>query len=175
MRRHGLAALALLHCIPALAGPIADEFSDGVFGLPWGASKQQIEAAFPKGKWEAPAKGIEFYEVKDARPIFGLERTKKDTISFGLASDQRLSSVAVTFPKGDYGPLVIKLGEKFGAAETKQPISNANPEAMVVSFRNTWEEPPVTVTLNTAAIAFSTFTSLSIVNTAIRGNVESGM
>lgn len=119
---------SLLATAPAHAGRIADLFGDGIFGLPWGASREEIFDLFPGGIWKASGANTE-YVVRDDRAVLGIERGRQDEITFGLSSDERLQSVSIQFPGGTdtLGLLVQRTQEAFGPFSVCQPSSSPAP------------------------------------------------
>ena len=88
--------LAAIASSAVCAGPIADSFRAGLFGLAWGASVADIEAKFPGGKWRTAA-GIRSYTVQDSRTVLGIERPRS-SIAFALDAAGGLSAAVVEFP-----------------------------------------------------------------------------
>ena len=107
---------ALLLSPPSFSGPIADTFREGVFGVAWGATAKDLEANFPSGKWHDVPGGLRYYTVRDARTILGIERKRKNDITFGLSSAGHLSSVVIAFPSDPetYASLTSRAKEQFG-------------------------------------------------------------
>jgi len=65
-----------------------------MFGLEWGATRDQIEAAFPGGKWKTLF-GSSTYWVDDTRTVLNIERAKKSRLGFNLNPDGRMIGVSI--------------------------------------------------------------------------------
>ena len=110
------------------AGPVADLFRDGVFGLPWGASAAEIQSKMPGGKWKSYDQ-LKVYSVADGRSVLGIERTPKQQIIFGLSTTGHLNDVSVEFPSSTqhFGNLLAKttevLGQPVGGADAPRPTT----------------------------------------------------
>lgn len=89
--------VALLFAQAAHAGPLAELFADGVFGLPWGSSLDDVKTAFPDGKSDNQS-SIPRYAVKDDRPLFNIERTPKNEITFVFDAHGDMHGVGIEFP-----------------------------------------------------------------------------
>ena len=120
-----LASLLLTIAAAVQAGPIADTFRTGVFGLAWGASAAEIEAKFPGGKWSANV-GIRSYAIKDGRTVLGIERDARP-IRFVLSTIGTLTAVGVEFPPGMDGlsRVMAAAVNTFGPAEPMEGIPGA--------------------------------------------------
>jgi hypothetical protein len=95
------------------AGPIADAFGPGVFGLEWGADRAKVSQVFPGGK--SGRIPIDYYAAWDSRTIFGIERNNQ-RITFSFAGDGRLSCVRISFGASPmkYAKLLNALRDQFG-------------------------------------------------------------
>lgn len=154
----------------SFAGPVADTFRDGVFGVSWGALPGEIEQKHPGGKWSSHGDLIRFYTIKDSRPVLGIKRSKKDEIAFGLSSDGRFNSVSITFPKDDetYAAVLLRTKEQFGSVDpvTTDPIANSPAPIFVAS--SIWpSDEGIEVRLVKSAGVYNSV-SLSIMNTSIK-------
>ena len=76
-------ALALLASMPAQAQDDVDELVAGV-GVEWGAMLAEVEAVYPGGATNRLDASDFNYEIDDSRPIFGLDRTSGEHVSFGF-------------------------------------------------------------------------------------------
>lgn len=114
------AAAALLVYGHAGAGPIADTFGPGLFGVTWDGTKEQVQGFNPGGKWHHEP--VDSYQVADSREIFGIAR-KKQKITFAFTADGRLSSVGIYFGGGidGYAKVLHFMTEQFGP-----PLQNTN-------------------------------------------------
>jgi hypothetical protein len=103
-------ALALLASMPAHAQDDVDELVAGV-GVEWGAMLAEVESVYPGGA-TSRLNATDFnYELQDSRPIFGLDRTGGDRVSFGFV-DGALASMRIQFP--DCAALVGALEDRAG-------------------------------------------------------------
>jgi hypothetical protein len=111
------AFLAVLATASAQAGRIADLFSEGLFGLKWGATREEIDTAFPGGKWETVIP-VTIYWVSDTRRVLNIERCKESRLGFVLNSEGRMNSVIIEFAPCDstdrFAELLLKSQEAFG-------------------------------------------------------------
>ena len=107
----------------AIAGSISDTFGDGVFGLKWGSSIEEVKQAFPDGK-DVETSVLKSYIVKDSRTLFGYERKDSDEIQFGFDLEGRLNGVTVTFAgtTTESGLFVYILYTYFGKDVTPIPV-----------------------------------------------------
>jgi hypothetical protein len=56
----------------AAAGPVADQFRSGAFGLAWSSNKAAIEAKYPGGKWDKDDAGLDRYCAPSRQALLGL-------------------------------------------------------------------------------------------------------
>ncbi|MCC5453121.1 hypothetical protein LMJ53_15465 [Rheinheimera sp. UJ51] len=115
--------LSLLLCLTfgVTAGPAYDLFGDGVFSLKWGAQPESVMATYPSGK-KTKNFGITLIEIKDDRAVFGLNRSKNDTIRFAFDSENRLSGVSIDFSPNDFPMLHQKLITQFGQPQSPPSV-----------------------------------------------------
>lgn len=159
-------AILLLKNVAVHAGPLADTFGPGLFGVKWGATKTEVEAVHPNGKWHHSP--VDSYQIDDSRPIFGMER-KKQKITFAFASDDRLTSMAIYFGGGSmgYANVLHFMTEQFGP-----PLRNENEKieenyGFGTTLGARWPaDGQINVTLLTQIAAFSQSTFLLIQRTA---------
>lgn len=112
-----IAVIFVTYSFSSQAGPISEAFSGEVFGIPWGASLEQIKQKFPEGE-EVNSSGIRGYFANDDRTIFGLERAGK-RIAFTLDADGQFHEVGIEFPlitSVDFTMRTEKLQTLFGRA-----------------------------------------------------------
>jgi hypothetical protein len=160
----------VLSSAQSFAGPVADTFRDGIFGISWGALPAEIEQKHPGGKWSSHGDLIRYYTIKDPRPVLGIKRTKKNEIAFGLSSDGRLNSVSITFPRDDetYVALLLRAKEQFGSVDpvVNDPVQNS--PAPILTASSVWpSDEGIEVRLIKSAGAYNSV-SLSIQNTSIK-------
>jgi hypothetical protein len=77
----------------ATAGPVADQFRGGAFGLPWNAAKPAIEAKYPGGTWSEDDKGRPYYCAPSRQTLLKLpaqHQTKE--LCFVIGSDGTMAS-----------------------------------------------------------------------------------
>jgi len=56
----------------ASAGPVADQFRGGAFGLPWNANRNAIQAKYPGGTWDNHDTGADRYCAPSRQPLLKL-------------------------------------------------------------------------------------------------------
>jgi hypothetical protein len=91
-----LAVLAVVAASPALAQNDVDDLFAGI-GVKWGAMVDDVKAVFPGGAMSMLNATDFNYELNDPRPIFGLDRTGGDLVSFGFV-DGALGNMRIHFP-----------------------------------------------------------------------------
>ncbi len=137
------------------AGPIADLFADGIWGLAWGSTKDQVKKVFPKGKLVKYG-NIELFEVKDGRSVFGVERSSNMKIAVGFDSENRMAGASIYFASDAFAKLQQKLITEFGAPLS--PKENATGTTVLQ-----WEtDNGVVLSLSHFAVGFSANTVVSI-------------
>jgi hypothetical protein len=99
---HSLTWLAVLTLLgsPALAGPVHSLFAREILGIPWTASRADIAAALPGGRWVGSATA-QTYVVADETRIFDVRRTARQTLTVALNAAGKIDSVTITFPNGN--------------------------------------------------------------------------
>jgi hypothetical protein len=103
---------------PSYAGPIYDVFGEGVFGLKWGASLEEVKKSFPEGK-TTTEKLYATYEIKDGRQLFGIDRLDSNYMVFTFNEQGELGGVKIQFPNEGligFTDLLTALNVKFGVA-----------------------------------------------------------
>lgn len=115
-------SLALLIAVstPALAGKVAQLFSDGVFGVQWGANLDEVKASFPEGEVKTYI-GIDNYIVPHSKPVLGITRQDTD-ITFTFNADKKLHAVGVSFEGNEFTDVYSALNTHFGK---HQPVSGS--------------------------------------------------
>jgi hypothetical protein len=108
-----LGAIVLLGAMPAHAQDDVDELVASV-GVEWGAMLAEVESVYPGGASNQLSATDFSYELEDSRPIFGLDRTGGDHVSFGFL-DGALASMRIQFP--DCAALVGALEERAGSPD----------------------------------------------------------
>jgi len=167
------AVVACLASDNVAAGPIADLFRDGVFGVSWGASPAEVEAKLPGGKWQHYG-DLRTYSVADGRAVISIERTPKQHIIFGFSTSGKLNGVAVEFPSrlgGEpFGNLLAKTREVFGpplqGADASKPFEySAGDVGGVTSLQVQWpadEAITVSITTGTTRTLFAVRSQLML-------------
>jgi hypothetical protein len=129
-------ALALLGLGPAHAQDDVDELVADV-GVEWGAMLEAVESVYPGGA-TTRLNATDFnYELDDSRPIFGLDRTSGERVSFGFV-DGALASMRIQFP--DCAALVGALEERVGPPDVP---GDGGAEARLLG---TWQGSGATLT-----------------------------
>ena len=91
-----LVVFALLATAPALAQNDVDDLFAAV-GVKWGAMIAEVKDVYPGGATSMLNASDFNYELNDDRPIFGLDRTDGDLVSFGFV-DGALGNMRIQFP-----------------------------------------------------------------------------
>lgn len=155
MIKHYVVIFLLVCSFNSTAGPVADLFSDGIWGLSWGSNKDQVKKVFPKGKLVKYG-NIELFEVKDGRSIFGVERANSMKIAVGFDAENRMAGASIYFASDAFVELQQKLITEFGAP--LPPQANATGATVLQ-----WDtDNGVVLSLSHFAVGFSTNTVLSI-------------
>jgi hypothetical protein len=77
----------------AFAGPVADQFRGGAFGLPWNASKSAIQAKYPGGKWDKDDAGLDRYCAPSRQALLGLPAQHQTRqLCFVIGGDSTLAA-----------------------------------------------------------------------------------
>jgi hypothetical protein len=112
--------IAALLCSPVvLAGTVNDEFANGVLDLKWGATLQQVQAKYPKGRTWPTAQVRETTLAYDAPvdiALLGLEE-RAVTVMFHFArfgDSERLTWISIHFDYEDRDAVLYKLADKLG-------------------------------------------------------------
>ncbi len=115
---------------------------EGVFGVPWTATVEDVRSLFPDGEIEKLDSST-LYTVRDGRTIFEVERRERDTIMFGFRDDGALISVTVGLKDcASIYPRVIKF---FG--ESDEPY-NPDPNRLSTTFSmGLWRDGPFAMSL----------------------------
>jgi hypothetical protein len=112
----------------AVASALAESTVDDLFaaiGLTWGAMLDDVRAVYPGGETSLINATDFTYELNDSRPLFGLDRSGGDRVSFRFV-DGALGSMRIEFPdcaglakavQSFVGPPDIE-GERVGDDET---------------------------------------------------------
>lgn len=90
----GAGVISTLLAGTASAGPVADQYRNGAFGLPWNANKAAIEAKYPGGQWTQDDKGRAKYCAASRQTLLKLpaqHQTKE--LCFLIGGDGTLASV----------------------------------------------------------------------------------
>jgi hypothetical protein len=98
MRIH--TALGLILCSTAFADDRVDElFGDGVFGVTWQMTLDDIRTLYPDGKLSPHSLSVApMYEIQDSRTVLEIERHKRAKISFLFYESGTLMGISVDFP-----------------------------------------------------------------------------
>ena len=117
-----LASLVVISA-PAMAGKVAELFSDGVFGVPWGATIEEVKKNHPEGEIKTYI-GINNYVVPHAKPVLNITRQDTD-ITFTFNASQQMHAVGISFEGNEYTDVYRALSTHFG-----KPQTNANDSAI---------------------------------------------
>jgi hypothetical protein len=132
-----LAALALVAASPAVAQNDVDDLFAGV-GVEWGWMINEVKDVFPGGA-TSMINATDFnYELNDPRPIFGLDRTGGDRVSFGFV-DGALGNMRIHFP--DCAALATAVRKFVGPPDVPgETVGDA------ATLLGTWQGSTVTLT-----------------------------
>jgi hypothetical protein len=114
------------------AGQIKKVFGDGIFGVKWGSTIDQVEEAHPGGK-RVKEFGYTQYIIKDGRTILGVERKNNNPITFFFDDNGRLINVQIDFPNPakNFGLLINKINTVFGSDHITYPGTQTVSQAAV--------------------------------------------
>lgn len=163
------AAMLALCCSQVMASPVHVLFGREILGIPWTASKADIELAVPGGKWSVHG-APQTYTVADGSTIFRVPRTTRQTIAVAMNDAGKIASVSVTFPNGSETHLDLLenlsgfLGEP-SAADTTVTRDSAGK----ANVRTVWEDNELRVTL-VHTILTTTFTTNQVIVMRISAN-----
>jgi len=113
MRRFLLFGLLLISQ-SVFSGEVANHYQEGVLGVKWGGTIEDLKKVFPAGKRES-YKEVVMYVIRDGRPLFDIQRKRNAFITFGFDPQQRINSVGIDFQINDYAQLLENLDKLFGA------------------------------------------------------------
>jgi hypothetical protein len=106
-------------------GTVADEFSAGVLGFPWGSGLDDVVRNFPPGvAWpltshDTEPRGERYFSVPDDTPILGVERKNQHTM-FGFDQSDRLIHAIFSIPYAAKDELLKRARMQFGAIKKFQ-------------------------------------------------------
>jgi hypothetical protein len=102
------------------AGPLAENFGKGLFGVEWSANRNDIEAALPGGRWTTLVT-TQCYEVGDGRAVLEVARGKRDKVSICLGSSGEVAAFSVEFTKkaNDFETLISNATRMFGKPDPR--------------------------------------------------------
>ena len=81
----------------AAAGSVRDQYSKGVFGLPWNAGKADIQSKFPGGNWTEDDKGRPKYCAASRQTLLKLPaQFQSKEMCFLIGTDGTLASATAT-------------------------------------------------------------------------------
>jgi hypothetical protein len=140
--------------MPTLAqNRVVDElFGEGLLGVKWGATLDEVKAVHPGGKTTI-FDGVTYgYEVEDDRTILELERRPGDKVSFGFAGNS-LANISVVFP--DCVRLFIKLQEYVGAPTVAPKLDPQRTPLGIMEGGGEWRGSSVVVQAMMVALGLS--------------------
>ena len=108
--------LVLIFPLIAEAGQIKEVFGEGVFGVKWGNTIEQVKNVYPNGNLKKQS-GYTNYVIQDGRTILGVERKDKNPITFYFDANLKLYAVGIEFPNPNknFGVLLNKIDTTFGS------------------------------------------------------------
>lgn len=156
--KHLLALFLLLTLsLPCHAGPLKDAFGDGVFGVSWGATLQEVKKIHPGGGVNTYG-AITHYSIEDGRSILNVKREEDETLIFAFTGNpQRLTAVGANFGGSQYTEVLYALQGSFGPKDD-QP-GDASGASIIWSI-----DAGIKMYLAIVPSGFSSKTSLTIEN-----------
>lgn len=162
MKKGFVFALPLLLAPPMVsAGPIADMFGDGVFGMRWGVTKEEVLVAFPNA---IPFLDTGSLRVRDDREILGIKR-KRQHFHFNFDSSARLCEVVVYFDGGVFKQRdVAHAAERaFGPYTVTALAKDESPIDAYAATKRQWQrDGKISLTLVNAIAPLGSQVTLSI-------------
>src|SRR5512135_2190965 len=90
---YSIVSACFLFAGSAYAGPVADQYRGGAFGLPWNASKSAIEAKYPGGKWDKDEAGLDRYCAPSRQVLLGLPAQHQTReLCFRIGADSTMAA-----------------------------------------------------------------------------------
>jgi hypothetical protein len=115
MRAVVVLALLLLGPVHSHAGPLYDTFREGILGIPWHATLDQVISVYPDGdNVFATTSGHRSYWVKDGATFLGVPRDRQG-IQYGFDAQNRLGIVTIGYAYERKEELRSALTVLFGA------------------------------------------------------------
>ena len=107
----------LLVCTTTQATAGDQHFADGVLGIAWGETLQNVQATFPRGDTWSTAEGTDklyfTYQAHVERQLFGLDPSNV-LVHFNFDRDERLAVVHFLFSYSQRDNVLYRLGETLG-------------------------------------------------------------
>lgn len=139
--------------LQAHAASFEEVFRDGVFGTKWNTSLNEVKKIYPDGDIKEIA-GLIAYEIKDGRPLFGLDRGKRDYIMFQFDASNQLNGVSIEF-SSEFAKVQSAISSSLG--QNPMPLQNSFVPA------SKWSDGSgIDLTLMFITGAFSQYVVLSI-------------
>jgi hypothetical protein len=157
LRILSMTGLAAAFAGSAQAGKVADTLREGVFGIPWGATRSDIQAKFPEGVTTDTGQFV----VRSSRPM--LNRPEPKLLRFTLDQDGKLSRVFIEFPVETGPALIDEMAAVFGAvpSATRDKFSGVPRENQSSATYEWSADEGITLSLNCTRLVM---TSLKIQN-----------
>ena len=83
---------------PVHAGKIAVYFSEGVFGVKWGSTLEEVKQIFPDGEVNAGPKGVIYYSSPNGQSLFGIKRNPDSWVCYNFDKKGRFNAIVIGFP-----------------------------------------------------------------------------
>jgi hypothetical protein len=103
------------------AGRVSELFSDGAFGVSWGASAEEVKKAYPTGT-EKVFMGIKNYIVPHSKSIIGIERSNTD-ITFTFNKLGEMHAIGISFEGNEFTDVYSALTTHFGKHKVESGTS----------------------------------------------------
>lgn len=130
----------------ALAGEIANVFSNSIFDLKWFSTIEEVKQNYPGGLLKTEY-GVTSYRIYDGRTVLTIKRDSSNYIDFWFNSENQLNFVSVQFPTtnpDNLNLILTKLTTHFGpqrdnakAAGNTLVIQWPKDEGFMINLTNT--------------------------------------
>ncbi len=139
------------------AGALNDAFGDGVFGVSWGATLQEVKNIHPGGDIDTYG-AITHYSIEDGRSLLNVERYEDEPLIFAFTGNpQRLTAIGANFGGSQYTEVLYALQGAFGPTDSTPGASSSGSALWPV-------DEGIKMYLSIVPSGFSTSTSLTIEN-----------
>ena len=114
--------ILLLATQQAYAGKIAEYFSEGVFGVKWGSTLEEVKIVFPNGEVSTnPATKKINYAAPNGLSLFGIKRNPDSWVCYNFDDKGRFNAIVIGFPNtggGEEEELLNTVINDFGEYKT---------------------------------------------------------